>query len=102
MTYNYQFSEKFVKKSVKNHQNSEYREVPLYGGYTKSWTHICNVSPPELEPIMTNKYQFLDKSAEKCSKKIKIPNIGRYLYMGAIPKRGPIHAMFCHTHRDPL
>ena len=91
MTYKYQFSDKYVKKCGKNNQITEYREVPLYGGYTKSWTYTCNVSPPELEPIMTNKYQFSDKSVKKGAKVIKVPSIGRYRYMGTITKRGPIY-----------
>ena len=59
--------DKSVKKCAKNNQNTEYREVPLYGGYTKAWTYTCNVLPHAQGPIMTYKYQFSDKSVKKCS-----------------------------------
>ena len=61
-----------------------------------------NVSPPELEPIMTNKFQFLDKSGENVAKIIKIPNIGRYRYMGAIRRSGPAQTIFCLRLQYPL
>ena len=64
----YKFSDKSVKKCGKNHQITEYREVPLYGGYAKTWTYNFNVSPHEVGSIMTHKYQFLDKSVNKCVK----------------------------------
>ena len=66
MTHKYQFLDKSVKKCGINHQNTECREVPLYEGYTKSWTLTCNVLPHAQGPVMTYKYQFLDKFVKKC------------------------------------
>ena len=72
MTNKYQILDKSVKKCGINHQNTEYLEVPLYGGYTTTRTYNYNVSPHELGPIMTHKYQFLDKSVKKCGKNHQI------------------------------
>ena len=89
-TTKYQISANSVEKRAQEPQNIENWGYPYKGTIRKNGPIFINYRREICYSIRTQSTKFQQIRLKKALMNLKIPKIGGYPYMGAMPKRGPI------------